>query len=468
MSGGAIEVRRAQPIVAILVLVLMVGGAAYTDREVEPKPFGPGANGPARSGVWLCPHGGGPEGWEVVLQIANPGEETASIRVRTLGTERASEPQTLQVEPGAFVRVPVEAVGRGRASMVEWFGEWVAVGWLAHAGGGEGGVAAEPCAPEAGSSWLLPDGTSEVKQDNDFVVVMNPFERQAVFSLVLLSERQEPVRHGDLTDVVLRPFRSAAFKLNDVVLGERTVSTSVEVSVGRVAAATFGVSASGGIRSALGYLGVPSGPLTFPSGDDAGRTELVVMSEGDEEGDGGRVSLAGDIVGAEGGQPFAGLADATMPGAAARTFPATTSGTTSVTFTASGSGVAAVRRTFGVASDQAGVTGAAPTQAWIVLPAVAGSPSAPGLVLANPGTEPAVVTLRYLSPGPADEVTVTVAPGTTLQAPQAFVRLAPDVAVVAVATSGTFVAAAASYSLGREGIATYAVALGVPLLQGPS
>ncbi len=460
--------RRLQPILAILVLLLLVGGAAYAEREIEPRPFGPGANGPARSGVWLCPHGGGPEGWEAFLQVANPGTEVATIRVRTLGAEGADAPRTLQVDPGSFMRVPVEAVGRGRASLVEWFGEWVAVGWLAHAGGGEGGVAAEPCAPEAGSDWLLPDGTSEVKQDNDFVVVMNPFDRQAVFSLVLLSERQEPVRHGDLTDVVLRPFRSAVFKLNDVVLGERTVSTVVEVSVGRVAAATFGVSASGGIRAALGYLGVPPAPLTFPGGDDAGRTELAVMGVGGAGGEGGRVTLAGDVVGAEGAVPFTGLADATMPVEAARTFPATTSGTTSVQFSPSGGGVAAVRRTFGVATDRAAVTGSLPAEAWVVLPAVAGPPSAAGLVLANPGTEPAVVTLCYLSPGPPDEVTVTVAPGTTVQAPQAFVRLAPEGAVIATASSGTFVAAAASYALGREGVATYAVALGIPLPQAAS
>ena len=459
--------RRGQAIAAILVLVLMVGGAAYADREVEPEAFGPGADGPASSGMWMCPHGGGPEGWEVFLQIANPGDAPASVRVTTLGSERPSEPETLEVGPGEFVRVPVEAQGRGRASAVEWFGEWVAVGWLAHAGGGEGGVAVEPCAPAAGSTWLLPDGTSEVEGDDDFVVVMNPFARQAVFSLALLSERQEPVRHSDLTDVALKPFRSAAFDLNDVVLGERTVSTLLEVSVGRVAAATLGVSDAGGIRAALGYLGEPTAPFTFPGGEDAGRTELAVMNVGGGGG-AGRVTLAGGIVGADGELPFAGLADTSMPSGSARTFPATTAGTTAITLNPSGSGVAAVRRTFGVASDQAAVTAGVAAPSWIVLPAVAGSPNTPGLVLSNPGSEPAVVTLRFLSPGPAEEVNVTVAPGTTVQAPQAFVRSGPEAAVVATASSGTFIAAAASYSFGAEGVAAYAVALGIPVPIDPS
>ena len=121
-----------------------------------------------------------------------------------------------------------------------------------------------------GGRWFLPDGTTDVDEDHDYVIVMNPFAREAVFSITLLSERKEPVRHGSLTDVALRPFRSVAFDLSDVVLGEPTVSALVEVSVGRVAAATLGVSGAGGIRSALGYLGTAPGNAHVPGGADDG------------------------------------------------------------------------------------------------------------------------------------------------------------------------------------------------------
>jgi hypothetical protein len=296
---------------------------------------------------------------------------------------------------------------------------------------------------------------------------MNPFAGEAVFSITLLSERKEPVRYSSLTDVALRPFRSVAFDLGDVILGEPTVSALVDVSVGRVAAATLGVSDTGGIRSALGYLGAPPGTLTFPGGADAGRTQLVVMSA-DAGNDGSRVSLGGDILVKGGGPPqvFAGLAEASMPVASARTFTSTTSGPTSVRFTVSGQDVAAVRRTFGVASDQASVTGALPASSWIVLPAVAGEPSNPGLVLTNPGTEPAVVTLGFLSPGPSEQISVNVPPGSTVEAPEEFLGVAPEAAVWAKATSGTFIPAAASYSLGHDGVATYAVALGIAIPEG--
>jgi len=458
-------VRKSQSLVAILVPVLLLGGAVYAERELTPRTFDPAPEVQATSGAWFCPHGGGREGWEVELQVANPGERTASIRVLSLGQDKPGEPETFEVPPGEYVRIPVPPRGRERSSMVQWFGQWVAVGWLAHAGGGEGGVAAEPCAPAAGGPWYLPDGTTDVEGDDDYLIVMNPFAREAVFSISLLSERKEPVRHGSLTDVVLRPFRSAAFNVHDVVLGEPTVSALVEVSVGRVAAATLGVSGTGGIRAALGYLGQPADTLTFPGGDDAGRTDLVVMSAGTTD-DGARVSLEGDILGEGEPQAFAGLADASIPAASARTFTATTSGATSVRWTVTGEDVAAVRRTFGVVSDQASVTGAQPASSWIVLSAVAGEPSNAGLVLANPGTEPAVVTLTFLAPGPAEQVTVTVPAGSTIAAPKGFLQAAPEAGVSATATSGTFIPATASYSLGQEGFATYAVALGIPIPQG--
>jgi Family of unknown function (DUF5719) len=454
--------RRMQPVAALLVLLLLVGGAAYADREFEPAP-GPGTDGPASSGAWFCPTGGGPEGWEVFLQVANPGDRPATLHVRTLDSGRPQPPETFEVDPGAFLSIPVEGRGRGRTHAVEWFGQWVAVGWLARAGGGEVGVAAEPCAPAAGGRWLLPDGTTETEGDRDYVVVMNPFPREAVFSLTLLSERREPVLQGDLTDVVLRPFRSVAFELNDVVLGERTVATAIDVSVGRVAAATLGVSESGGIRSALGYLGSPQSGLVFPGGQDSGRTELPVMSAPD--GDGRRVTLTGDLLPSDGSAPqqVPGLADASMPDGSARTFPATTTEVTSLRLEAAGGPVATVRRTFGTTSDQGAVTGARPADSWLVMPAVADAPANPGMVLVNPSPEPAEVTLRYLDPGPQEELTIPVPPEATVQVPQAFLLLASDVGVWAEAGTGTFVAAAVSYSLGPEGRSRYAVSLGIPV-----
>jgi predicted secreted protein len=53
-----------------------------------------------------------------------------------------------------------------------------------------------------------------------------------------------------------------------------------------------------------------------------------------------------------------------------------------------------------------------------------------------------------------------------VEAPEEFLRVAPEAGVRAVAISGTFIPAAASYSLGHDGVATYAVALGIAIPEG--
>jgi hypothetical protein len=458
-AEAGVDVRtRSQPLVALIVTAAVVVGAVYVRREVGARPLGEGPAAAAPSGAWFCPHGAGPEDWEVVLELANPGDEPVPVRVRDLGARKSVPPKDYMVDPGATFQVPVAAEGREGASMVEYFGGWVAAGWVAHAGGGEGGVAAEPCVPEAGRRWFLPDGATQ-ENDDDYVIVMNPFASDAVFSLTLLTERREPVRTEDWTNVTLKPFRSAAFRLNTKALGETTVSTLVDVSVGRVAAATLGVSKSGGIRTVVGALGAPRTSI-LPGGFDQGRTDLVVMSAGLD-----RVGLTGDLSDPDGSQPVAAFTEASPAGESARTITVTTGSPSSIRFAADGEGVAVVRRTYGVASDQ-GATGGAPAgaTAWVVLPAVFGSPAHPGVVLANPGEEPATVTLSVLPGGGAsgpDPITIDVPAGRTVQAPKGFVEAAPRSAILAVSTTGTFVPAASSYSRGREGLAAFAVAVGV-------
>ena len=455
--------RRGQPLIALIVTAAVVVAAAYVQREVEARPLEEGPAGAAPSGAWFCPHGGGPEDWEVVLELANPGGEPVPVRIRDLGARKSTTPKDYTVEPGTTLQVPVSAEGRERASTVEYFGGWVAAGLVSHAGGGEGGVAAEPCVPEASHRWLLPDGATQ-ENDDDYVVVMNPFATDAVFSLTLLTEHREPIRTEDWTNVTLKPFHSAAFRLSTKALGETTVSTIVDVSVGRVAAATLGVSEAGGIRSAVGLLGAQPVAI-LPGGFDQGRTDLVVMNGGPD-----RTGLSGELSDPEGSQPVAAFAESSPAGGSARTITLTTGSPSSVSFAADGEDVAVVRRTYGIASDQ-GATAGAPraSSAWIVLPAVYGSPAHPGLVLTNPGDATATVTLSVLpggeAPGPGP-VTVEVPAGRTVQAPKRFVEAAPRSAVLAVATTGTFVPAASSYSRGREGIAAFAVAVGVTIPTG--
>lgn len=451
---------RGQFLVALLVVVGVVLGAVYLDRQVGARPLGTSSPPGVPSGAWFCPHGGGSKDWDVRVQLANPGADPVQVRVRAISAKKPSEPQEHVVEPGATLIVPVPGEGREAATTVEYFGGFVVAGWLERAEGDASGVAAEPCLADTGGRWLLPDGTAAVEENDDHVVVMNPHAAEAVISVTLLTDgRSGPVRTEAWTNVTLKPYRSRAFSLNENALGETTVAAVVDVSVGRVAAATLGISQGGGIRGSVG-LQAGARMQILPGGGDAGRTALTVMSVGQD-----RVELSGTILEPETTQPVSALGDAAPAAETARTVPLTTATPTTLVVQADGSGVAFARRTFGVGTDQASTAGATEAAgAWIVLPSVAGEPSSPAIVLANPGEEPATVTLTALpSPGaPSPEpVTVEVPPLATVTAPEAFAAATGTSSVMAVATDGTFVPASASYSLGREGFATFAVAVGV-------
>jgi len=451
---------RGQLLVALVVLAGVIAAAVYLDREVGARPLETATVSGVPSGAWFCPHGGGEKQWDVRLQLANPGDEAVPVRVRSVTSARPVPPEDHVVEPGATLVIPVPGVGRESSTSVEYFGGFVAAGWLSHAGDDASGVAAEPCLPDSSDRWLLPDGTTLEEENDDVVVVMNPYATDAVISLTLLSDgRGDPVRTEEWTNVTLKPFHSRAFRLNDKALGETTVSTVVDVSVGRVAAATLGISKVAGIRSSLG---LPSGATTqiLPGAADAGRTDLPVMSVGLE-----RVALSGTLLEAEITQPLTALTDAAPAGESARTVPFTTGSPASLVVHAAGPDVAFARRTFGVASDQASTAGATePAAAWIVLPSVVGQPSHPAIALANPGQEPAVVTLSALpveGESAPEPVTVEVPPLSTVLAPKAFVTEASTASVLVLASSGSVVPTSASYALGREGFATFAVAVGV-------
>lgn len=450
---------RGQLLAALLVLAAVLAAASRVERGVGVRPLGAATPPDVPSGAWLCPHGGG-EGWDVRVSLANPGPDPVLARIRSIGAGRPGAPEERVVPPGSTTQVTVPGDGREASTVVEYFGGFVAAGFLELAGEDANGTAAEPCLPEAGTRWLLPDGSGERGFD-DVVVVMNPLPAPAVVTLTVFSEGRDPVRTEAWTNVTIRPNHARAFRLDQVALGEATAATLVEAEIGRVAAATLGVSTAGGVRAAVG---VPGGVETqiLPGGEDAGRTDLAVVATTED-----RVGLSGELLEPTGRQALPAVADASPRPASATTVTLTTTGPAGIVAHADGPGVAFARRTFGVVADQGSTTGATePARAWILLPSVIGEPAHPQIALTNPGPSPISVTLRTL---PAEEgaalsrATVRVPAGATVLAPRGFVAQAAGGGVLAVSEGGTFVPVSASYALGREGWATYAVAVGVPV-----
>ena len=453
---------RSQILAATIVVLAVALGGNVLDRSVGTKPEPALRSGEADSGVWYCPHGGGQKDWTVTLEIANPGERPSTVRVSSFGDHKPSAGDTYDVAPGTTLAVPAEAVGRGAASMVEYFGGWVAVGWVSHAGGGETGVAAEPCTDHTASRWFAPDGETTQGQDA-YLVVMNPFSARAVFDVVLFTKDRAPVRASDLTEVLVAPGRSVALSLNDKALDEAAVGAEVDVTRGRVAVSSLGVGSVGGIRSAIATSD-DQALRTFLSAGSAGDLSTVIVMEPSLSQTRFDATLRNP---AQPG-PAGGLTEQAQPGQSAQTYPVTVSGPSSVEVTTTGGApVVTALRVAGPTNDPGATAEAtAPASSWVVTPTVACDPNVPGLVLVDPGTTAARVTLHALPDGegavPRD-VTVVVPAGRAIGAPARFLSVDPTAAVLVTASGGTILASGSSSSCGKEGIAGFAVASGIPV-----
>jgi Family of unknown function (DUF5719) len=438
------------------------------------------AEGPASgapSGAWFCPHGGG-EGWTATLTLTNPGEHAVTARVQSMSGGGTGAARDLPVPARSLVTVDVPANRRSASTEVQYFGGWIAAGWVAEAhgttpspgpgaspspgaGGGESGgpggtpaergVAAEPCLAATGRTWLLPDGTT-VQGQEDYLVVMNPFATEAVFGLTFVAEGRT-VEAGDLE---IAAGSSLAVHVNRSVLGDRTVGAVLVARIGRIAAASLGIGDDGGIRSAVGVPG-PVGTVVLPGAGDSGRSEVALLNP-----DSAGVTYRVDLLAPDGRHAVQSPGQRLGPKAAATESLTATGPGAVVVGTTGGTGVAAARRTLGLRGDEGSTVATSPARAWLLTSPAADGSSSVQVALANPGDRPVDVTLTPIAAGGAPgsaPVRVTIPPGSAVAAPADF--LAGNVRASVLATgSGTFVASMTSTS--GSGIG-YSVAAGVPV-----
>ena len=440
----------------VIATALLVVAALATVFVPELRPLDPSDDGTAiaaSSGAWFCPHGGG-ESWRTVLTLANPGSDPVPARVTTFSEAGRPRRSDVEVPAGGSRQIVVDAPARESGTMVEYFGGWIAAGWVSRAGGDERGVAAEPCLPETSSAWYLPDA-STVEDEDDAIVLLNPFSVDAVVTLTLLTPGREPTRTEALTNVIVPARTVRTVRLGRTLLGEAAVSAIVDVSVGRIAAGILAVTDGTGIRASIGSPGLPPSGVVLVGGDDSGRSDLVIVAP-----PGASPPLDAVLLGSGPEQPVAGLPDAELPPGSSRTFPVATAPASAIVVGTAEVPIA--RRHVGRSGDDGSSIGILPATAWVVLPTVAAGPFHAGIVLANPGDTAATVTLRPLGADVAP-ITVSVPARGAIAVPQAFADAVAEVGVLVVASTGSVVVASASSSLGSDGRAAYAVANGVPI-----
>ena len=457
MSASRDGSARGQALFALASVAFLVVALTWLDRA-GPKAPALLAAGEAPSGAWICPHGGGRD-LSVALFIANPGEDPATVRVTQLGAEKAAPPAGHVVPGGTTVQVNLPPGARGDATSVEFFGGWVGVGWASFT---DAGAAAEPCVAEASQRWYLADGSTELGEES-YVVVANPFSGPAVMDVVLYSADQPPVRQSEWTDLVVPARQSVALHLNEQVKGEPVVATTLDVSVGRVAAASLVVSDRTTVRSAIGWT-EPGTGAWFPTMQGSGQSELVLLSTSSGSIRFGATSLSEDQP-----RPAGGLTEQEHGPTAARAYavPEGAGPTAIRLFTLEGALVSGALRVLGPGTDLGSTGGSvAASDAWVLLPASAQIRAEPGAVLVNDGDVAVVASVELLPQegGTAPStVSVTVPPHATAEVPPDLWASAPGSALV-VRADGPILALSATSSPGPQDTEAFALSMGVQLL----
>jgi hypothetical protein len=447
---------RGQALVALGTVLALAVALVWLDR-IGPKSPEPLPVGRTPSGAWLCPHGGA-SGTTVSVYLGNPGTTTVQARVTRLGAEAPAPAESVEVPAGTTVRVESPAEDRGASTYVEFFGGWLGAGWVAST---EDGIAAEPCAGDAARHWYLVDGTTQLGEEA-FIVIANPFDAPAVLDAVVYTADRAPIRDSDWTDLVVPARRSTVLHLNTKVEGEPVVAVTLEVTVGRVAAASLGVSDRTKLRSALGWTERSTGGL-FPVMQGSGQTELVVLSTAEQATRFGVTQLS-----TEPPRPAGGLTEQEHGPAAARAYavPVGDGPTAMRLFTLDDARVAGALRARGPGDDPGSTGGAVdPADAWLLLPAVSGSDVSPGAVLVNDGDADVVATVTLLAGHAGTPATVEVPAHSVVAVPSGVWSSAPDAAMVIRTEGGPIVALAASLSRVAGGSDGFALSMGVPLPQ---
>jgi uncharacterized protein DUF5719 len=263
---------RGRLLLGALVAAAVAVGGFELEAQVGAVPPASAPSFEEVSGAWYCPHGGG-EGWQAWVVVANPSEVPATLRV---STHAGTTPQSSQIvlEPGTSRYLEVAAPVMASATVVEYFGAQVAAGMVV-AAGENAGVAAEPCAGNAGVRWYIPEA-STLRGEQASAVITNPFAANAVVDLALYAGDRQ-IRPGPLRGLFLEPGQTKAVDLNRFALGEESVSVQVTALLGRVAVSGV-VTSNGGVR-AVQAVPAPAHTWALPgAGGAEGQDRILVTS----------------------------------------------------------------------------------------------------------------------------------------------------------------------------------------------
>ncbi|MDP8932373.1 MAG: DUF5719 family protein [Actinomycetota bacterium] len=379
---------------------------------------------PVESGAWYCAVGDTAKGntLTIVGAVHPSATDSAALEIDTYASGERRRAGEVEVAPGSLHVQPVAGTVGQVGVTAQWWRAPTTVTrlWSRGASGEPNGLLAGPCESEPASTWYLP-GVTTVGGAQARIVVSNPFDSDAAFSITLLTqdgkETPELLKNVGVTSHSVR-----VVDLNAHAPERADLGAVVTVRAGRVVAEAWQ-----GLNSAIGGIeGVSLAKLTaqpasswtvpwFPGGEDAW---LWVANVGDRP-----ATLDLTVHTPNGGVPPEGLEEVIVsPGTIRRldlrgVLPAgLRSG--AVTVASADGGVIVVSGATQIRSARPERTGMsiqlgarAPDASWMV---VSGSSRGRGesLHLVNPTAEPAIADVRVvapnidLEPGPLQGVAV--------------------------------------------------------------
>lgn len=375
---------------------------------------------------------------------ASTGEEVS------LGFEPARPDRVELVAGRIFVQ---ELPGRAPTDVVG-YGSPVRAGALIRAQEPVVGEGAARCSDRASLHWYFASGASTLGVD-ERLMIYNPFPDEAVVKVTFLTETGEEAK-GNLADVPVPSKSATEIRVNEFIRLERTLGVRIDTKRGRVVAwRMLFDDPDGGPTGVQMSLGAPAASDTwfFPDGGvgEGVDERISIMNPGSEEATVTISLTAGD----EFIQPEELVGIEVLPGTTRSiTLNEVLSeadkkvgGVSAVVQSTNGVGIVAERsvryQTVGVSGSAAEVGAPRPARGWF-LPAATLNPSTDTVVVMNPGSAPATVSLELLfdsnaplTPGelqdraipPGGRVKIGIGQWTNLQT--ALVRLVSSVPVVA-------------------------------------
>lgn len=365
---------------------------------------------PVESGSWYCAVGDTAKGNTLtILGSVHPSaSENAALEIETYADGEMRGGGEVEVAPASLHVQPVTGTVGEVAVTAQWWQAPTIVTrlWTRGASGEPNGLVAGPCEPEPASLWYLP-GVTTVGGAQARVVVSNPFDTDAAFSVTLLTE------DGKETPELLKNVGVASHSVRVVDLNahapERAdLGAVVAVRAGRVVAEAWQSlnPAIGGIEG-VSLAKLTTGPASswtvpwFPGGEDAW---LWVANTGDRP-----TALELTVHTPNGGVPPEGLEEVIVSPGSVRRLDlrgALPSGTRSgaVTVGSADGAPIVVSGATQIRSARVERTGMSiqlgtpvPDSLWM---ATAGSSRGRGeiLHLVNPTAEPAVADVRVVAP----------------------------------------------------------------------